>query len=106
MSSKKTNAPKKSAAQPRRWSLGVFQSKESGEPVVMYCRIDGTIAPYLSKKVRAQKASKRGVFVDMTYAEASAKLLKQAGVKEKAAGKKAKAAKRTPASEEPQRRAA
>ena len=41
------------------------------------------------------------------YAEARAKLLKQAGVKEKAANPKVvKAAKRTPSQEEPQRRAA
>jgi len=71
---------------------------------MMYCKVDGTIAPYLSKKVRAQKASKHGVFTNMTYAAARAKLLKQAGVKQRAVGKKA--AKRTPAQEEPQRRAA
>src|SRR6266849_4750325 len=98
-------SPKKSAAQPRRWSIGVFTSKESGEPVVMYCTIDGTIARYLSKKVRAQKASKHGVFTNMTYSEARAALLKKAGIKEKVAGKP-KAAKKTPSQEELQRRAA
>jgi hypothetical protein len=102
--SKKTS--KKSAAQPRRWSLGVFQSKESGVSFVTYCRIDGTVTPYMAKKVTSKKASAHGVFVDMSFAEARAKLLKQAGVK--AAGKtaKPKAAKRTPSQEEPQRKAA
>jgi hypothetical protein len=46
-----------------------------------------------------------GVFIDMSFAEARAKLLKQAGVKERAVGKK-KVAKRTPTAEVPQRRAA
>ena len=103
--SKKTHAPKKATATPRRWSLGVFTSK-GGDPIVTYCRIDGTVAPYMAKSVTTKKAAVHGVFVDMTFAQARAKLLKQAGVK--AAGKtaKPKASKKTPSQEEPQRRAA
>jgi len=96
--SKKTS--KKTAAQPRRWSLGVFTSKESGKPLVTYCRVDGTVTDYMAKKVTTKKASVHGVFKNMTYAEASAKLLKQAGPK------LVKAAKKTPSREEPQRKAA
>jgi hypothetical protein len=101
---KKTS--KKSAAQPRRWSLGVFTSKDSGQPLVTYCRINGEVAPYMSKKVTSRKAAAHDVFVGVTFSQARARLLKQAGIKEKAAGKVVKAAKRTPSQEEPQRRAA
>jgi len=59
----------------RRWSIGIFTSKDTGEPVVMYCSIKGVIAPYLAKKVTSKKASLQGVYKNMSYAEARAKLL-------------------------------
>ena len=92
MSSKKNSPKKSTAAQPRRWSIGIFTSKESGEPVVMYCSIDGVIAKYLSKKVTSKKASMHGVYKNMTYAQARAKLLGPKLLKA--------AAKKTPSKEE------
>lgn len=93
--SKKTKTPKKSVAKngvakkTQHWSLGVFKSSANGgDPVVCYCKRDGTVAPYLAKRVTTKKASARGVFTDMSYAEARAQLLKEAGIKEKARAKK------------------
>lgn len=50
----------------RRWSLGVFQSAANGEPIVAYCRKDGTIAPYLAKTVTTKKARVHAIFVGVT----------------------------------------
>ena len=86
MSSKKKSPAKKSAATPRRWSLGVFQSK-SGDPIVTYCKTDGTVAPYMAAKVTTKKARAHGVFTNMTFSQARAKLLKHAGGRAKAAKK-------------------
>ncbi len=92
--SKKTKKQSKPVA--RRWSLGVFTSKAGGE-IVTYCRTDGTVAPYMAKKVTAKKASRHGVFVNMSYTQARAKLLKQAG---------GKASSKKPAAKEEIRKAA
>ena len=78
--SKKTS--KKSAAQPRRWSLGVFVSKETGELLVTYCTTKGRVAPYMAKSVTSKTARVHGVYKNMTFSQARAKLLKQAGIKE------------------------
>lgn len=63
-----------------RWSLGVFQSAADGSPIVCYCKKDGTVAPYLRKTVKNQKARVHVIYFGMTYAQARAKLLKQAKV--------------------------
>jgi len=87
--SPKQNGAKKASKKTQHWSLGVFKSSvNGGDPVVCYCKRDGTVAPYLAKRVTTKKASKHGVFSDMSYAEARAQLLKEAGIKEKPAAAK------------------
>ena len=81
MSSKKTTPKKSTSPVKRRWSLGVFQSAADGEPLVTYCRVDGTVVPYMKKQVRSPKARVHAVMKGVTYQEARRALLKQAGVK-------------------------
>lgn len=87
MAKTKKAAPKKSEAKKPttlRWMLGVFVSASSGELIAVYCRKDGSVAPYYAKTVKAKKALFAASYKDMTYAEARAQLFKdatKAGVK-------------------------
>ncbi len=74
MASKKKNTPKKT----QRWHLGLFKSAADDQPIVLYARTDGTVSKFYAKKVASKQALFHASYVDMSYAEARAKLLKDA----------------------------
>ena len=78
--SKKTNAPKNATAKKTlHWSLGLFRSASNGgDPIVLYCRKDGSVAPYYAKKVKAKQALFHASYSGVTYADARKQLLKDA----------------------------
>jgi len=78
-------APKKASKKVLHWSLGLFRSASNGgDPIVLYCRKDGSVAPYYAKKVKAKQALFHASYSRITYAEARKQLLKDAA---KASGK-------------------
>ena len=76
MASKKKSTPKKKLL---HWSLGLFRSASNGgDPIVLYCRKDGSVAPYYAKKVKAKQALFHACYSGITYAEARKQLLADA----------------------------
>ena len=75
MASKKKSTQKKVL----HWSLGLFRSASNGgDPIVLYCRKDGSVAPYYATKVKAKQALFHASYSGVTYAEARKQLLKDA----------------------------
>jgi len=77
--SKTKSAPKKAPKKVLHWSLGLFRSASNGgDPLVLYCRKDGTVAPYYAKKAKTKQALFHATYSGITYAEARKQLLKDA----------------------------
>src|SRR5438552_2159246 len=60
------------------------RASRGGDPIVLYWRKDGSVAPYYAKKVKAKQALFHASYSGVTYAEARKQLLKDAA---KASGK-------------------
>ena len=80
MSTKTKKSPVKTAAKKtQRWSLGLFRSAANGgDPVVLYCSVDGIVSSFYASKVKAKQALFHAKYSGVTYAEARAQLLKDA----------------------------
>ncbi len=67
----KTTTPRSKKGKPasakkatQHWSLGLFRSASNGgDPIVLYCRKEGTVAPYYAKRVKTTKARFNAVYV-------------------------------------------
>jgi hypothetical protein len=84
--SKTKSAPKKAPAKKvLHWHVGVFRSASNGDMIVLYARVDGSVAPYYARKATTKQALFHASYSGITYAAARKQLLKdatKAGVKD------------------------
>lgn len=72
---------------PQRWSIGLFRTK-AGSFITVYCDKAGTPAPYLRKKIKGATLVICGIYKNMSYSQARARLLRDAKKAGKLAAKK------------------
>ena len=91
MSKKSPKPAKKAPAKSLRWSLGLYRTAK-GKLAAVYVRADGSVVPYLQRRVGSAKILFHKVYNGITYSAARAQLVKESKLKDQKGAAPAKKA--------------